>query len=134
MKKFEFSFPSMADKVTSLFHPHKDASPLFNQPLNTNSCPHHRISRLFYSIFLTTLLIIAIPDITLKAITYSFIEDYRMMGFAFETIEQDGEPGEEIVMAALPKMLYSIPAKLVLIAAAICVFLGSAHLGIVSMD
>jgi hypothetical protein len=134
MKKVEFSLPPIAEKVTSIFHPRKNGSPVFNQPLNTSSCPHHRISRLLYSIFLTLLLIIAIPVITLKAMTHSFIEDNRMMGFNFETTEKDGEPGVMIVMAALPKMLYPVPAKLALVASAISILLGVAHLGFVSTD
>jgi hypothetical protein len=71
---------------------------------------------------------------TLKAVTYSFIEDNRMMGFDFDTTEEDGEPGETIVMAALPKMLYPVPAKLALVAAAISIFLSVAHLGFVGTD
>jgi hypothetical protein len=134
MKHVEFSIPPIGEKVTSIFHLRTRASPVFNQPLNTNSCPHHRISRLLYSIFLTLLLIIAIPVITLKAMTYSFIEDNRMMGFSFETTEKDGEPGETIVMAALPKMLYPVPAKLALVAAAISILLGMAHVSFVGTD
>jgi hypothetical protein len=71
---------------------------------------------------------------TLKAMTYSFIEDNRMMGFDFETTENDGDPGETIVMAALPKMLFPVPAKLALVAAAISIFLSVAHLGFVGVD
>jgi hypothetical protein len=134
MKKVQFSLPPIAEKVTSIFHPRTKTSPVFNQPLNTTSCPHHRISRLLYSISLTILLIIAIPVMTLKAMTYSFIEDNRMTGFTFKTTERDGEPGESIVMAALPKMLYPVPAKLALVAAAISILLGAAHLGFVGID
>lgn len=134
MTKVKFALPPAAGKVTSLFHSKKDTPPVFNQPLNTSSCPHHRIARLLYSIFLSLLLIIAIPVITLKALTYSFIEDNRMMGFTFQTTRKSGEPGEAIIMAALPRMLYAVPAKLAIIAATVSICLAAAHLGFVGTD
>jgi hypothetical protein len=122
------------EKVKSLFHARKDASPMFNQPLNTTSCPHHRISRVLYSILLSLLIGIAIPVIALKTITYIFIEDNRETGFMFDTRERDGQPVVQTVMAALPQMLYTMPAKLTLIAAAISLVLATAHLGFVGVD
>jgi len=76
----------------------------------------------------------AISVIILKAVTYSFIEDNRMMGFNLETTRRNGEPGEEIIMAALPKRLYYVPAKLAIIAGAISLCHGAAHLGFVITD
>ncbi|CAN9248330.1 unnamed protein product [Alternaria alternata] len=134
MTKVNFTIPPAADKVTSLFHSKKHVPPVFNQPLNTSSCPHHRIARLLYSVFLSLLLIIAIPVITLKALTYSFIEDNRRTGFTFQTTRKDGEPGDAIIMAALPRMLYAIPAKLAIIAATLSICLAAAHLGLVVTD
>ncbi|KAI4950353.1 hypothetical protein J4E91_004234 [Alternaria rosae] len=137
MTKVKFTLPPAADKVTSLFHTkqiRKDDPPVFNQPLNTSSCPHHRISRLLYSISLTLLLVIAVPVIALKALTYSFIEDNRMMGFTFQTTEKNGDPGEAIIMAALPRMLYAVPAKLAIIAGTVGICLAAAHLGFVCTD
>lgn len=134
MTKVNFTLPPAADKVTSLFHSKKHVPPVFNQPLNTSSCPHHRIARLLYSVFLSLLLIIAIPVITLKALTYSFIEDNRRTGFTFQTTRKDGEPGDAIIMAALPRMLYAIPAKLAIIAATLSICLAAAHIGLVVTD
>jgi hypothetical protein len=134
MTKVKFTLPPAAGKVTSLFNTKKVDTPVFNQPLNTTSCPHHRIARLLYSIFLSLLLVIAVPVITLKALTYSFIEDNRMMGFTFQTTQKNGEPGDAIIMAALPRMLYAVPAKLAIIAATVSICLAAAHLGFVGTD
>jgi hypothetical protein len=87
-----------------------------------------------YSVFLSLLLIIAIPVITLKALTYSFIEDNRRTGFTFQTTRKDGESGDAIIMAALPRMLYAIPAKLAIIAATLSICLAAAHIGLVVTD
>ncbi|KAG9190447.1 hypothetical protein G6011_08535 [Alternaria panax] len=134
MTKVKFTFPPTVGKVTSLFHSKKDAQPVFNQPLNTSSCPHHRTARLLYSIVLSLLLAIAIPVITLKTLTYSFVEDNRITGFTFQTTRRNGEAGEAIIMAALPRMLYAIPAKLAIIAATVSICLAAAHLGFVGTD
>jgi len=133
MKKVEFKLPPIADKVTSLFQPHKNESPMFNKPM-ASGCPHHRLSRILYAVFLPVLILISIPVVTLKAMTYSFIEDNRDMGFMFETTERDGEAGETVVMAALPRMLYHAPAKLALVAAVLSICLSAAHLGFVAVD
>jgi len=137
MTKVKFTLPPAADKVTSLFHTKQikeDDPPVFNQPLNTSSCPHHRIARLLYSISLSLLLIIAVPVIALKALTYSFIEDNRMTGFEFLTTRRNGDPGEVIIMAALPRMLYAVPAKLAIISGTVSICLAAAHLGFVFTD
>jgi hypothetical protein len=133
MKKVEFKLPPIADKVSSIFAPHKKPVPMFNQPL-PSGCPHHRISRLLYAIFLSLLIAVAIPVVTLKALTYSFIEENRDMGFVFETTEDDGTEGMSVVMAALPRMLHHAPAKLALVAAVLSIFSGLAHLGFVIVD
>ncbi|KNG43989.1 hypothetical protein DDE82_000186 [Stemphylium lycopersici] len=134
MGKVNFHLPPITGKVKFLSHPKTSVPPVFNQPLNINSCPHHRLARLLYGIFLAILFIMAIPVIILKAVTYSFIEDNRMMGFNFETTRKNGEPGEEVIMAALPERLYSVPAKLAIIAGAISLCIGAAHLGFVITD
>ncbi|KAH7371484.1 hypothetical protein BKA66DRAFT_182534 [Pyrenochaeta sp. MPI-SDFR-AT-0127] len=133
MKKVAFNIPTIASKVPSLFKRRKDAPPMFNQPFD-NVCPHYRISRILYAVFLALLISISIPVIILKAMTYSFIEDNRNTGFIFETTENDGEQGISVIMAALPRMLYHAPAKLALIAAVLSIFLGAAHLGFVGVD
>ncbi|KAF2027835.1 hypothetical protein EK21DRAFT_71163 [Setomelanomma holmii] len=133
MKKVKFKLPPISDKVTSLFQPHKDASPMFNRPMD-RGCPHHRKARLLYAVSLSILLAISIPVIILKAITYSFIEENCDRGFMFETTERDGEIGETVVMAALPRMLYHAPAKLALVAAVVSIFVAAAHLALVIVD
>ncbi|KAI4641147.1 hypothetical protein J4E93_008025 [Alternaria ventricosa] len=137
MTKVKFSLPPAADKVTALFHTKQikdDDPPVFNQPLNTSSCPHHRIARLLYSVSLALLLLIAVPVIALKALTYSFIEDNRVTGFEYQTTRRNGDPGESIIMAALPRMLYAVPAKLAIIAGTVSICLATAHLGFVATD
>ncbi|OAK95689.1 hypothetical protein IQ06DRAFT_231099 [Phaeosphaeriaceae sp. SRC1lsM3a] len=133
MKKVEFKLPPIADKVTSMFQPQKKPVPMFNQPL-PSGCPHHRMSRILYAVVLSVLLAIAIPMVTLKALTYSFIEENRDTGFMFETTEEDGSAGISIILAALPRMLHHVPAKLALVAAVLCIFSGVAHLGFVIVD
>lgn len=133
MKKVEFKLPPVADKVTSLFRPQKKESPIFNKPM-ASGCPHHRLSRILYAISLPLLVLLSIPVVALKAMTYGFIEDNRDMGFMFETTERDGGAGEMVVMAALPRMLYHAPAKLALVAAVLSICLGAAHLGFVAVD
>jgi hypothetical protein len=133
MKKVDFKLPPIAVKVTSLFQPQKKEIPMFNQPL-ASACPHHRISRILYAISLSLLVALSIPVVTLKALTYSFIEDNRDMGFVFETTEDDGGAGMSVVMAALPRQLHQAPAKLALVAAVLSIFSGFAHLGFVAVD
>jgi hypothetical protein len=124
---------TLGDKVMSIFH-HKSNPETFNRPINTTSCPHHRLSRILYVVLLPLLILISIPVVTLKALTYSFTEDNRDQGFMFESTEKDGEPGASIIMAALPKMLNRGPVKLALIAAVLSILLASAHLGFVVSD
>ncbi|KAF1921859.1 hypothetical protein BDU57DRAFT_553887 [Ampelomyces quisqualis] len=133
MTKVEFKLPPIADKVASIFAPHKTPVPMFNQPL-PSGCPHHRISRLLYAIFLSLLIAMAIPVVTLKASTYSFIEENRDMGFVFEITEDDGTGRTSVAMAALPRMLHHTPAKLALVAAVLSICFGLAHLGFVIVD
>jgi hypothetical protein len=133
MTKVDFKLPPIAVKVTSLFKPQKKDVPMFNQPL-ASGCPHHRISRVLYAISLSLLIAIAIPVVTLKALTYSFIEENRDTGFVFETTEEEGGAGMSIVMAALPRQLHHVPAKLALVAAVLSIFSSAAHLGFVVVD
>jgi hypothetical protein len=133
MKKVEFRLPPIADKVTSLFQPRKNATPMFNRPIGSG-CPHHRMARILYTIFLSLLVLISIPVIALKATTYTFIEENRDRGFMFETTEIDGDAGMPVVMAALPRMLHQTPTKLALVAAVISIALGVAHLGFLGGD
>jgi hypothetical protein len=133
MKKVDFKLPPIADKVTSLFQAQKKPDPMFNRPL-ASGCPHHRMSRILNAVFLSFLILLSIPVITLKALTYSFIEENRDMGFVFETTEEGGGPGISVVLAALPRMLHQAPAKLALVAAVLSISLGIAHLGFVLVD
>jgi hypothetical protein len=133
MKKVNFNLPPIADKVASLFQSQKKADPMFNRPL-ASGCPHHRISRIIYAVSLSLLIMLAVPVIVLKALTYSFIEENRNMGFVFETTEDAGESGMSVVMAALPIMLHHAPAKLALVAAIVSMSIGIAHLGFTFAD
>jgi hypothetical protein len=133
MKKVDFKLPPIADKVTSLFQPQKKSHPIFNRPL-ASGCPHHRMSRTLHAVFLSFLVLLSIPVITLKALTYTFIEDNRDTGFVFKTTEEDEGPGILVVLAALPRMLHHAPAKLALVAAVVSITLGIAHLGFVLVD
>jgi hypothetical protein len=133
MKNIDLKLPPIAVKVTSLFQPQKKEAPMFNRPLD-NACPHHRISRILYAISLSLLVGISIPVVTLKALTYAFAEDNRNTGFVFETTEEDGGPGMSVIMAALPRKLHHVPAKIALIAAVLSIFSGLAHLGFVIVD
>jgi hypothetical protein len=132
MKEVNFKMPSTSDKIKSIFRTRK-ASQMFNRPMG-DICPHHRISRVLYTIFLSLLIAISILVITLKAMTYNFIESNRKKGFRFKTTELDGDEGITIVLAALPRMLFHTPAKLAIIAAVISTFLGIAHLICVATD
>lgn len=134
MEKAKLALAPVVAKVTSLFPTKKDAPPVFNKPINTNSCPHHRMSRLLYSIFLTMLFAISITVVTLKAKSYSFIEDNRMTGFDFEMAAGAGLPAQEIVVATLPRRLYATPAKLAIVSAAMSILIAVAHLGFVVTD
>lgn len=135
MKKVDFKLPPISVQVKSLFQSHKKPVqvPMFNQPL-PSGCPHHRMSRILFAITLSLLIAISIPVIALKAITYSFSETNRDMGFIFETTEDDGGASTKVVMAALPRVLYLTPAKIALIAAVLSIFTGIGHLGFVIVD
>lgn len=134
MRTFTSNIPILSERINSLLHIHSDVPPVFNKPIDTTTCPHHRLSRTLYAISLILLIVLAIPVIVLRAITSSFIEDNRMQGFIFETTEPDGGPGMQLVMAALPRMLYHAPAKIALVAAVVSIFLCAAHLGFVGTD
>ncbi|KAF2845731.1 hypothetical protein T440DRAFT_493157 [Plenodomus tracheiphilus IPT5] len=139
MAQVSFSVPPVTNKFSSLLHPRKDISttqisPVFNKPINTSACPHHRLARILYLISLALLLLMAIPVVLLEALSYSFVEDNRSQGFMFETTERDGAPGVEVVMAALPRMLQQAPAKMALVAAVLTILLSTAHMGFVGFD
>jgi hypothetical protein len=135
MKKVDFKLPPIAVKIKTLLQPQKKSSPvpMFNQPL-PSGCPHHRMSRILFAVSLSLLIAVAIPVITLKAITYSFLDMNQDTGFIFETTEEDGGAGMKIVMAALPRMLFLTPAKIALVAAVLSIFSAMAHLGFVVVD
>ena len=135
MKKVDFKLPPVAVKVKSILKPHKKPTPvpMFNQPL-PSGCPHHRRSRILFAISLSLLIAITIPVISLKAVTYSFLDTNIQTGFMFQTTEDDGSPGPQIVMAALPRMLFLTPAKIALVAALMSIFSAAAHLGFVAVD
>lgn len=66
--------------------------------------------------------------------TYTFLDTNVETGFMFQTTEDDGSPGPQIVMAALPRMLFLTPAKIALVAALMSIFSAAAHLGFVAVD
>ncbi|XP_014560739.1 hypothetical protein COCVIDRAFT_12559 [Bipolaris victoriae FI3] len=132
-KKSKFSLPPLIAKVQSLLPRKQDDSPMFNHPFDTNSCPHHRIARKIYGASLLALFITAILVMTLKAITYSFVEDNRMTGFVFDPDTTSSTNGN-IIMAALPRMLHTLPTKLAIIIAAISLSLATGHLALVIID
>ncbi|RMZ66080.1 hypothetical protein GMOD_00005147 [Pyrenophora seminiperda CCB06] len=134
MEKVKLTIAPVAAKVTSLFHMKKLASPVSNKPIDIKSYPHHRMSRLLYSIFLSILFAISITVVALKAKSYSFVEDNRMTGFDFQMATGAGEPDQEIVVATLPHRVYAIPAKLAIFSAAISILIAAAHLGFVVTD
>jgi len=101
--------------------------PVFNQPVYTERRYH--VTRALYAILLTLLATIAASVIALKAMTVNFIEDNRDTGFEFKT-----DDGDSVVIAALPKLLYTAPAKLALVAGATSIFVGIAHLAFVVTD
>ncbi|KAF2872779.1 hypothetical protein BDV95DRAFT_477763, partial [Massariosphaeria phaeospora] len=101
--------------------------PIFNKPVCTER--QYRISRILYLVFQVLLVILSTVVIGLKAMTVIFIEDNRDTGFEFET----GDP-EPTVLAALPRHLYTAPAKLALVAAAISMFVGIGHAVFVVLD
>ncbi|KAF2690601.1 hypothetical protein K458DRAFT_438480 [Lentithecium fluviatile CBS 122367] len=101
--------------------------PVFNQPVATDR--RYCIARALYGVFLVLLVMLAAAMIGLKATTINFIEDNRNTGFVFDTGEL-----ETVIMAALPRQLYTAPAKLALVASVISVFLGVGQAAIVFMD
>ncbi|KAF2709246.1 hypothetical protein K504DRAFT_467218 [Pleomassaria siparia CBS 279.74] len=125
MMKPQLKMPSIAisEKLTSILKP----KPVFNKPLDTER--QHHISRIFYAIFLSLFITLSVVVIGLKAITLTFIEDNRDTGFEFMTGES-----ESILFAALPRQLYTAPAKLALIAAVISIFVGVGHMGFLVAD
>jgi hypothetical protein len=135
MKKVDFRLPPISVQVKALFESKKKSTPvpMFNQPL-PSGCPHHRVSRILFAISLSLLIGISIPVITLKIMSYTFIDTNQDMGFTFETTEDDGGAGIKLVMAALPRMLYLTPHKITLIAAVLSIFTGIGHLGFVLVD
>lgn len=139
MTRVTFNVPPVTSKISSLLHLHRDNSstkvnPVFNKPINTTSCPHHRLARVFYLASLTLLFFIAIPVVALEARSYSFVEDNQSQGFIFETTERDDAPGVEVIMAALPRRLQQAPAKMALIAAVLSIFISAAHLIFLGLD
>jgi hypothetical protein len=113
------------EKLSGLMKP--KPKPVFNKPLDTER--QHHISRVLYAALLSLSIGLSAAVISLKAMTLSFIEDNRDTGFSFET----GEP-EPTILAALPRQLYTAPAKLALIAAVISVFVGLGHLVYLVID
>jgi hypothetical protein len=125
MKKPEMKMPSVkiSEKLSGFLKP----KPVFNKPLDTER--QHHISRVLYAVLLLLFIGLSTAVIGLKALTLSFIEDNRDTGFSFET----GEP-EPTILAALPKKLYTAPAKLALIAAVLSISIGLGHLVYLVID
>jgi uncharacterized membrane protein YfcA len=116
----------MASAVRKGFTASNDST-VFNQPVKTEQRYH--LARTIYTLSLATLIALAGAIIGLKAMTINFIEDNRESAFEFQT--QDPEP---VIMAALPRRLYTAPPKLAIIAGGISVFVGIGHLIFVMMD
>lgn len=123
MKKPSFKMPLGLDSITSSLKP----KPVFNQPVATDRRYH--IARAAYGVLLVLLVILAAATIGLKATTINFIEDNRNTGFVFDT----GEP-ETVIMAALPRLLYTAPAKIEMVAGIISVSIGVGHAAFVFMN
>ena len=120
MKKPDFKMPSvkLPGKLSSLLKPR--SQPVFNRPVCTER--EYQISRGIYLTLLSLLVGVSTSVIALKAMTLIFIEENMDKGFEFET----GDP-EPTLLAALPKQLYTAPAKLAMIAAVIALVIGLAH-------
>ncbi|KAL5413865.1 hypothetical protein PMIN03_003545 [Paraphaeosphaeria minitans] len=116
--------PSVLRNVSARFA----KKPMFNQPVHTEK--RHHVTRIIYALLLSLLVIIAASIIGLNIVTVNFTEDNRDTGFEFET----DNPNEAVILAALPRMLYTAPAKLALIAGVISVFVGATHLAFVFTD
>ncbi|CAI6338311.1 unnamed protein product [Periconia digitata] len=123
MKTPQFKVPSMLGKFTKTTTP---KTPVFNQPVSLQR--KYKLSRTIHAILLTLLTVISIVVIVLKALTINFIEDNRDTGFQFLNDEQN------VIMAALPKQLYTTPAKLALVSGAISSFVSIGHLLFIAMD
>jgi hypothetical protein len=123
MKKPTVQISLGLSKISSLLKP----KPVFNQPVATERGYH--IARAAYGVLLILLVIIAATTIGLKATTVNFMETNRNTGFFFDT----GEP-EPVIMAALPRQLYTAPAKIAMIAGCISVFVGIGHAAFVFMN
>lgn len=134
MEKVHNSVPSMSARMKSFLLFRREPPPIFNKPIDMNICPHHQTIRILYGVLLALLLSVATPIVVLRAMTTSFIEDFRMQGFVFETTEPDGGPGVQLIMAALPRRLYYVPAKISLVAAVVSILLCFAHLGFITSD
>jgi hypothetical protein len=123
MMKSMVKMPAAMNRIASIFKP----KPVFNQPVATNRRYH--IARALYGIFLVLLVVSAAATIGLKATTINFIEDNRNTGFVFDT----GSP-DAVIMAALPRQLYTAPAKIALVAGVLSIFIGVTHAAFVFMD
>jgi hypothetical protein len=124
MKKPEFKIPSVLGKVSAKLV----KKPVSDQPVHTDKRYH--VTRILYTVLLLLLVMIAASIIGLNAMTVNFVEDNRDTGFEFET----EDPNDIVILAALPKMLYTAPAKLALVAGAISIFVGATHLAFVITD
>ena len=123
MKKPNFKMPSIASKLAAI----PKRKNVFNQPVHTER--RYYLARALSTIFLVLLIVVAAATIGLKAITVNFIEDNRGTAFEFQTTDL-----ELVVMATLPKQLYTATAKLALVASALSIFLGITHIVFVIID
>lgn len=127
MKKPEFKMPSvkLPEKLSSILK--SKSQPVFNRPVCTER--QYRVSRAIYITLLTLMVGVSMAVIGLKAMTLVFIEDNNDTGFMFET----GDP-EPTLLAALPRQLYTAPAKLALVAAVMSLCIGVVHSAFVILD
>ncbi|KAF1995065.1 hypothetical protein P154DRAFT_474950 [Amniculicola lignicola CBS 123094] len=86
---------------------------------------------MLFTVLLSKLVLLSTAVIALKAMTLTFIEDNINTAFSFDT--GDGDPNPT-ALAALPKELYDMPAKLAMIASVISIFVAVGHLVFICKD
>jgi hypothetical protein len=120
MKKPQFKMPSvkLPEKLSAIIKP--KSQPVFNQPVCTEQ--EYHVSRTIYVTLLSLMVGVSTAVVGLKAMTLTFIEENMDKGFEFE----NGDP-EPTILAALPRQLYTAPAKLEIIAAVIALIVSLVH-------
>ncbi|KAJ4344958.1 hypothetical protein N0V95_006071 [Ascochyta clinopodiicola] len=133
MNKVTPRVQAIADKISTLLKPHRNATPAVNPPPYSDD-HQYRLVRLASVVSLTLLLLLSIPTLVLKAYSYSFIESNAEMGFYLADGGIQGVPKSQTLVAALPHYIFRVPEKLVLIVAMLNILLSMAHLAFVAWD